>query len=33
MNVVSGERIIVGTAVMTLCLGMPFMAQAGSSYD
>jgi osmotically-inducible protein OsmY len=33
MNVVTGERIIVGTAVMTLCLGMPLMAQAGSSYD
>lgn len=33
MKLIPGERIFVGTTVMTLCLGMPFMAQADSSYD
>lgn len=29
----AGERMKMGAAVMALCLGMPVMAQAGSSYD
>ena len=33
MKFISGERMVVGTAVMALCLGVPFMAQAASSYD
>ena len=33
MNVASRKFMTFGSAVMTLCLGLPFAAQAGSSFD
>ena len=33
MKLIPGERMLAGAAVMTLCLGLPFMAQAASSHD
>ncbi|MCA9421829.1 MAG: hypothetical protein KC592_12475, partial [Nitrospira sp.] len=33
MKAIARERMKVGTAVMALCLGIPVMAQADSSYD
>lgn len=33
MNLPSRRVFRIGTAVMTLCLGLPFVSQAGSSYD
>ncbi|WNM62656.1 BON domain-containing protein [Candidatus Nitrospira neomarina] len=33
MKSTAGERMKMGAAAMALCLGMPVMAQAGSSYD
>ncbi len=33
MKAIARERMKLGTAVMALCLGMPVMAQAASSYD
>lgn len=33
MHLPSRKVIRIGTAVMTLCLGLPFVSQAGSSYD
>jgi osmotically-inducible protein OsmY len=33
MKLIAKERMKVGTAVMALCLGLPVMAQADSSYD
>ncbi len=33
MKLIPEERMLMGSAVMTLCLAMPFMAQAASSFD